>query len=86
MISEEILFVSLIPLLILFGLFVRSWRCGLLLRTIILGATLIHELLLVVFPVWHSVFTDFGLMFALAFIIGWPSPGRQRGRRQWLQS
>ena len=61
MISEWILFVSLIPLLILFGLFVWSWRRGLLLRTIILGATLIHELLLVVFPVWYSVFTDFKL-------------------------
>jgi len=105
MISEGILFVSLIPLLILFGLFVRSWRRGFLLRTIILGATLIHELLLVVFPVCYSVFTDFELegnmqatvgaedllrvltgesvfvlMFALAFVVGWPRLRPQGGR------
>lgn len=105
MISKEILFVSLIPLLILLGLFVWSWRRGLLLRTIILGATLIHELLAVVFPVWYSVFTDFKLegnmkasvgaedllrvltgesifvlMFALAFVIGWPRSKPQGGR------
>lgn len=61
MISEGILFVSLIPLLILLGLFVWSWRRGLLLRTIILGATMTHELLLVVFPAWYSVFTNYKL-------------------------
>jgi len=70
MISDGILFVSLIPLLILLGLFVRSWRRGLLLRTIILGATVIHELLLVVFPVWYSVFTDFKLEDTMKASVG----------------
>jgi len=61
MIEAGLLFVSLIPLLDLCGLVVWSWQRDFLLRTVILGATLIHELILVVFPVWYSVFTDLEL-------------------------
>jgi len=61
MMETGLLFVSLIPLLVLFGLVIWSWRRNVLLRTVILCATLIHELLLVVFPAWYSVLTDFEL-------------------------
>lgn len=52
---------SIIPLIILCGLLIWSRGRGNRLRTIILGATVIHETLLVIFPSIYSIFTDFEL-------------------------
>lgn len=52
---------SFIPLIIISGLFVWSRNRGNVLRTIILGATIVHEFLLITFPPVYSIFTDFEL-------------------------
>ena len=65
--TAPLIFVASVPLAVLGSLFVWSFRRRFLLRTIIVGATFIHELLLIVFPIWYSAFTDFsaeGLMLA----------------------
>lgn len=61
MISVGLLFISLIPLLILVNLLKQAYRSGCRLRTAVIGSTIFHELVLVVFPIWYSVFTDFFL-------------------------
>ena len=67
--TPSLLFVgALFPPLILLGLFIWSRRRPYFLRTLILGATFVHELLLVSFPTIYSIFTDYKLedgMFAL---------------------
>ena len=67
--TPSFLFVgALFPPLILLGLFIWSRRRPYFLRTLILGATFVHELLLVSFPTIYSIFTDYKLedgMFAL---------------------
>jgi hypothetical protein len=100
-----LLIVSGIPVLALGAVLVWSWRRISLVGTVIVGATLVHEIILIVFPVWYSVFTDFRLegnmrapvgaddllrvmtgesvfvlMFALAFVMGWPRSRPQGGR------
>lgn len=52
---------SFIPLIILYSLFIWSRSSSNRLRTIILGATLVHEVLLIIFPTIYSVFTEFKL-------------------------
>ena len=51
----------MVPLLILGSLIKKAYERGLRLRASILGTTFIHELLLVVFPIWYSVFTKYYL-------------------------
>ena len=63
MISFLLLFISLIPLAILGSLTKKAYDRGLRLRVSILAVTLIHELILVVFPVWYSVFTGYWLEY-----------------------
>jgi len=102
--EHGLLIVTGIPVLTLGALLVWSWRRISLLGTLIVGATLVHEIVLVSFPVWYSVFTDFELegsmnalvgaddllrvmtgesifvmMFAFAFIVGWPRLRLQTG-------
>lgn len=52
---------SFIPLIILYSLFIWSRSGTNTLRTIILAATMVHEVLLVIFPTIYSIFTDFKL-------------------------
>ena len=59
MISLSVLLLSIVPLGILGFLTKIAYQRGLRLRTAILGITFVHELLLVVFPVWYSVFTEY---------------------------
>jgi hypothetical protein len=53
--------ISLIPPLILCWLFIWSRRRNFFLRTLILGATLVHEALMVIFPAIYSIFTDYNI-------------------------
>lgn len=58
----RLLIISGIPVLILGVFLVWSWRRISLLGTLIVGATLVHEIILILFPVWlPSVFTSFAL-------------------------
>lgn len=59
MIAVNLLLVSLIPLIILGLLIKKAYRRGLRLQVGILGTTFVHEFLLVVFPIWYSVFTEY---------------------------
>lgn len=52
---------SSIPLIVLYSLFIWSRSSTNTLRTTILGATIVHEVLLVIFPTIYSIFTDFKL-------------------------
>jgi hypothetical protein len=52
-------FFSLLSITLLAGLFYWSWQKNNLLRTIVLGATLIHELLLVFYPVIYSIINNY---------------------------
>lgn len=61
MISICLFITSLIPPITLYGLLIWSRRRSFFIRTLIIGATLVHELLLVVFPTVYSIFTDFRL-------------------------
>ena len=61
MTSLALLFFSIIPLVVLGILLRAARRAGSTLRTVIIGATIFHESVLVVFPIWYSVFTDFYL-------------------------
>ena len=61
MTSLALLFFSIIPLVVLGILLRAAHRAGSTLRTVIIGATIFHESVLVVFPIWYSVFTDFYL-------------------------
>lgn len=61
MVSLSLLLFSLFPVWILGYVTKQSHRRGLRFQTAILGATLLHEIILVVFPVWYSVFTNFYL-------------------------
>lgn len=59
MTSMCLFIISLIPPFIIFLLFIWSRRRNFFLRTLVLGATLIHEVLLVIFPAIYSIFTDY---------------------------
>lgn len=59
MYSALLLFLCIVPILILWKLLVRAHKSGRKLWAAILGLTLFHELVLIVFPIWHSAFTDF---------------------------
>jgi len=60
--SFALLLFSTIPLVVLGILLRAAHRAGSTLRTAIVGATIFHESVLVVFPIWYSVFTGFYLV------------------------
>jgi len=59
MYSALLLLLTIVPIFVLGTLLVWVHKSGRKLWTVILGLTLFHELVLIVFPVWHSVFTDY---------------------------
>jgi hypothetical protein len=65
-----LLIVSGIPTLILGVLLVWSWQRISWLGTLIVSATLMHEIILILFPVWYSVFTGFRLESDMLVTIG----------------
>lgn len=61
MTSTWLFIVSFIPPLILYGALVRAKLRGWKLGSLVIGATLVHEVMLIVFPTLYSVFTDYKL-------------------------
>jgi len=61
MIEIGLLVFSIIPLIVLLLLLQAVNRSGLKLGIIVIGLTIFHEVTLVVFPIWYSVFSDFVL-------------------------
>jgi hypothetical protein len=60
-VGPALLLLSALPVLILAFLFWMSVREGARLRSALFGLSLVHEFLLVCWPVWYSVFADYRL-------------------------
>lgn len=61
MIGIGLLLFSAFPVVVLGFLFAIAMRDGARLRAALLGLTLVHELLLICWPIWYTVFADYRL-------------------------